>query len=376
MGRPEEAPGRDAPSAPPGSEAFRLASHAPRMRSVERHDRRHGRRGKGHTMRDLTELTLTEAVERQMADTPDPRLREIMAAAVRHLHAFAREVSLTPEEWLFGIRFLTEVGQACTPFRQEFILLSDTLGLSRMVNILHDARGAAAGHDELGAATVHDGQGVAMGHDGGGPVAGTETSLLGPFYRERSPLLPSGASIARVPEGEEICVFGRVLDEAGAPVADASLEVWQTDPDGAYDLQAHEPGTMDWRARFHTDELGRFWFRATLPHGYTIPMDGPVGRMIRAQERHGCRPAHTHFLIGAPGFRELVTALYFGSDPYIDSDTVFGVSRSLVVEPRAGVAGAPAPELRAIQYDFTLARARAGEDAGRVGADPASLLAR
>lgn len=204
-------------------------------------------------MEDLNETTVTEATLAQMASTPDPRLREIMAAAVKHLHAFTREVSLKPEEWLFGIKFLTEVGRACTPFRQEFILLSDTLGVSRMVNILHDGR----------ADTV-----------------GTETSLLGPFYREKSPLMALGDQISKDPKTEQICMFGRVLDEQGGPVANASVEVWQTDPSGAYDLQAHDPSTMDWRAQFRTDAEGRYWFRATLPFGYTIPMDGPVGRMI------------------------------------------------------------------------------------------------
>ncbi len=299
-------------------------------------------------MEDLNETTVTEATLAQMADTPDPRLREIMAAAVKHLHAFAREVSLKPEEWLYGIKFMTEVGKACTPFRQEFILLSDTLGLSRMVNILHDGR----------AETV-----------------GTETSLLGPFYREKSPVLPLGSQISSDPKTEEICLFGRVLDEAGAPVAGASVEVWQTDPDGAYDLQALDPKTMDWRGQFRTDEEGRYWFRATLPLGYMIPMDGPVGRMIQAQRRHGCRPAHTHFLIGAVGYRELVTSIYYGYDQYIDTDTVFGVSNSLIVQPAPDVPGSPAPSLRSIHYDFTLARAVAGDENSRVGADPASLLA-
>ena len=299
-------------------------------------------------MDDLNETTVTEAVLAQMAGTADPRLREIMAAAVKHLHAFARDVSLRPEEWLFGIKFLTEVGKACTPYRQEFILLSDTLGLSRMVNILHDGR----------AETV-----------------GTETSLLGPFYREKSPMLALGDQIAREPATEEICLFGQVLDERGGPVAGAGVEVWQTDPDGAYDLQARDPGAMDWRAQFRTDEAGRYWFRATLPFGYTIPTDGPVGEMIRAQNRHGCRPAHTHFLIGAPGHRELVTSLYYGSDQYIDSDTVFGVSNSLIIEPKPATPGSPFPGLRSIRYDFVLARAVAGDENSRVGADPASLVA-
>ena len=299
-------------------------------------------------MQDLNEQTLTEAALAQMATTPDPRLREIMAAAVAHLHAFAREVSLTPEEWLFGIKFMTEVGHACTPHRQEFILLSDTLGLSRMVNILDDGRTEAVG---------------------------TETSLLGPFYRQDAPELPNGASIARQASSEVICLFGRVLDDAGGPVAGAAVEVWQTDPEGAYDLQALDPSVMDFRARFRTDGRGEYCFRATVPFGYTIPLDGPVGGMIRAQRRHGCRPAHTHFMIGAPGFRELVTSVYYGYDQYIESDVVFGVSNSLIVEPAHGVPGTPFPELRSIRYDFTLARAAEGETTGRVGADPASLVA-
>ena len=299
-------------------------------------------------MEDLNEATVTEAVLAQMATTPDPRLREIMAAAVRHLHAFAREVSLRPEEWLAGIRTLTEVGKACTPYRQEFILLSDTLGLSRMVNILHDGRA----------------EGV-----------GTETSLLGPFYRAGSPQMALGDLIAQDPHGEQVCLFGRIVDAAGAAVAGASVEVWQTDPDGAYDLQSLDPAAMDWRASFRADGEGRYWFRATLPLAYEIPLDGPVGTMIRAQARHGCRPAHTHFLVSAPGFRELVTAVYYASDQYIDSDTVFGVSNSLVVEPRHGAAGSPCPELRSIQYDFTLAAAMPGDENSRVGADPASLVA-
>jgi hydroxyquinol 1,2-dioxygenase len=298
-------------------------------------------------MEDLTEATLTSATLQQMADTPDPRLREIMAAAVKHLHAFAQEVSLTPEEWLFGIKFLTQVGHACTPSRQEFILLSDTLGLSRMVNILHEDRAGGSG---------------------------TEASLLGPFYRERSPLLPLGSLIATDPKGEQLVIFGRVLDAAGAPVANALLEVWQTDPDGAYDLQSADPAVMNNRAMFRTDAEGRYHFRANFPVGYQVPVDGPVGAMLAAQKRHGCRPAHTHFLVGADGYRELVTALYYGYDQYIDSDTVFGVANTLIVTPEQR-ADSPVPELPSIEYDFVLARAEPGEVTSRVGADPASIMA-
>ncbi len=303
-------------------------------------------------MEDLTPETVTGVTLAQMAGTTDPRLREIMEAAVRHLHDFAREVSLTPAEWIYGVKFMTAVGQTCTPFRQEFILLSDTLGLSSLVNLLHDGRVEGVGGEST-----------------------TDSSLLGPFYREGSPVLSLGAQINTDPKTEEICLFGQVRDTAGAPVAGASVEVWQTDPDGAYDLQSLEPSVMDWRGQFRTDAEGLYWFRANLPFGYTIPLDGPVGSMIHAQNRHGCRPAHTHFLISAPGYRELVTAIYYGDDQYIDSDVVFGVSQALIVQPAAGLPGSPRPDLRSVHYDFTLAPAAATDSSSRVGADPSKMLA-
>lgn len=298
-------------------------------------------------MQDLDPFTVTDAARAQMAGTPDARLREIMDAAVRHLHAFAREVSLAPEEWLDGIKALTAIGQACTPFRQEFILLSDVLGLSSLVNAMHDARGG----------------------DGG-----TQTSLLGPFYREAAPTYRLGDSIAKAPSGPEVAMFGRVLDAQGHGVPHASVQVWQTNPEGLYDLQTHAPGEMDLRGCFSCDANGAYHFRTTRPRGYTIPMDGPVGALIRAQRRHGCRPAHIHFLVGAPGYRELVTALYLADDEHIDSDTVFGVSKALVVSPVDDAPGSPFPDLPAIRYDFRLAR-DVGSTSGRVGADPSQILA-
>jgi hydroxyquinol 1,2-dioxygenase len=250
-------------------------------------------------MPDLDEFTATDAALAQMAATPDPRLKEIADAAVRHLHAFAREVNLTPAEWLTGIAFLTQVGKACTPVRQEFILLSDVLGLSAVVNALHDKKAR-----ELG----------------------TQSSLLGPFYREGAPELELGACIARHPEAAQIVLYGQVTDNDGEPIPHALVQVWQTSEHGLYDLQAADHENMDLRANFRCDADGRYHFRTVRPLGYPIPMDGPVGQMVRAQDRHGFRPAHIHFLIGGEGFRELVTALYFGDDEHIDSDTVFGVS--------------------------------------------------
>ena len=290
--------------------------------------------------------SVTDAVLQQMAPTPDPRLRDVMHSLVRHLHDFARDVTLTPDEWIQAIGVLTRVGQACTPARQEFILLSDVLGLSALVNLMHDATAT-----ELG----------------------TESSLLGPFYQQNAPDFALGDSIAVKAAGPEIQLYGQVTDQAGGPVANASIQVWQTDSDGTYDLQRNAGAEHDTRGNFRADAQGKFHFRTILPVGYEIPMDGPVGALIRAQRRHGCRPAHIHFLIGAPGYRELVTALYLGDDQYIDSDTVFGVSRALVVQPAHDPA-APLPGIPAIHYDFRLSPATAA-GSNRVGADPAQILA-
>jgi hydroxyquinol 1,2-dioxygenase len=297
-------------------------------------------------VQDLTVTSVTDAVVKQMADTPDERLREVMASLVRHMHDFARDVKLTPDEWIKAIGFLTRVGQACTPARQEFILLSDVLGLSALVNLMHDETAT-----ELG----------------------TESSLLGPFYQQNAPNFRLGDSIAVKAKGPEIQLYGRVTDMEGKPVPGALVQVWQTDSEGTYDLQRHHGQEHETRGNFRSDEQGRYWFRSITPLGYEIPMDGPVGELIRSQRRHGCRPAHIHFLIGAPGYRELVTALYLGYDQYVESDTVFGVSRSLVVEPKED-ANAPIPAIPAIKYDFRLALAAEG-GSNRVGADPSQILA-
>ena len=299
-------------------------------------------------MQDLDRNSVTDEALAQMAATPDPRLREIMAAATRHLHDFAREVNLQPDEWLAGIAFLTAVGQACTPFRQEFILLSDVLGLSRLVNVMHDAEGREA--------------------------AGTETSLLGPFFREQAPEFALGDSIAvHDTEGTEVVIFGQVTDAAGQPVPHAVLDIWQTNAKGLYDLQAGDATVMDLRGRFRADAEGRYHLRTVKPVGYSIPMDGPVGRMTRLQNRHGFRPAHIHVLVAAPGYRELVTALYFADDPNIATDTVFGVSQSLIVGERMGLPGSPRPDLPGIHYEFRLSR-QTEDGGGRVGSDPAKLM--
>ena len=299
-------------------------------------------------MRAIDENTITDAAIEQMSSTPDPRFTEIMAAAVRHLHAFAREVDLTPEEWLEGIKFLTATGQMCTAFRQEFILLSDTLGLSSLVNSLHDKRATESS---------------------------TKSSLLGPFYRQDSPTFELGQSIAVKAKGPEIGIYGRITDAQGRGVPNASIEIWQPDEDGDYDLQKHDPKEMDLRGRFFTNAEGGYYLRTIRPLGYMIPMDGPVGDMIRAQKRHGFRPAHIHFLIGAPQHREVVTALYISGDDHIDSDTVFGVTDSLVAEVRPDDKASPFGGLPAIRFNFTLA-ATSDAHSGRVGADPSQITAK
>jgi hydroxyquinol 1,2-dioxygenase len=297
-------------------------------------------------IKNYTPATVTEAVLQQMQSAADQRLKAIVESAVRHLHAFAREVNLTPAEWLKAIEFLTRVGQTCTATRQEFILLSDVVGLSTLVNTLHDATAVEKG---------------------------TCTSLLGPFFREDAPQLPLGGQISSRDKSEEILLWGTVRTAAGRGIANAQLMVWQTSSVGAYDLQEGDGAAIDYRATFHTDAEGKYHFRTVRPLGYSIPMDGPVGDLMRAQRREGCRPAHIHFLISAPGFRELVTALYF-PDRYLESDVVFGASPELVVKEAADDPQAPVKGLPSVHFDFALARAGSADLAsGRVGADPTLL---
>ena len=299
-------------------------------------------------MRVIDHNSITDVAIEQMAGTPDPRLKQIMESLVRHLHDFAREVDLTPQEWIEGITFLTNVGQKCTPFRQEFILLSDTLGMSSLINQLHDRRATQVG---------------------------TKTSLLGPFYRQGSNNMNPGDCIVKSPR-QQIVIYGKVTDIDGNPIPNASVEIWQTDEDGAYDLQKQEGVAvpeMDMRGTFHTDANGNYYLRTVLPLGYMIPMDGPVGDMIRAQNRHGYRPSHIHFLVGGEGYRELVTALYWHQDAHIDSDTVFGVVETLIVDVDQADPNSPMKGYPSIHYDFKLARA-AAEGTGRVGADPSQIV--
>ena len=265
---------------------------------------------------------LTDQVVERMRNAPSDRLREVVGRLVHHLHAVVREVGLTQEEWRTGIDFLTRTGQICDDRRQEFILLSDILGVSMLV-------------DEVN-------------HPSAPGLA--ETTVLGPFYSGRQRELAAGASILLRPErGEPLLMNGRITDAAGSPVVDALIEVWQTAPNEMYDVQ--DPGQPEGhlRATFRSDANGAYAFETILPTSYPIPDDGPAGQLLTAMGRHPYRPAHIHFLISAPGYRTLVTHLFIADDPYLESDAVFGVKPSLVVRPeRSG-------DYLRIAYDFGLA---------------------
>ena len=282
-------------------------------------------------MKKLTERGLTTAALARLARTPDPRMKRIMTALIRHLHGFVREVELTPVEWKTAVEFLTAVGHITDDRRQEFILLSDTLGLSAMVDLVR--------HRRLG--------------------RGTDSSLLGPFYRAGAPTLAPGADIAGETPGEPIVVGGQVTDARGRPVAGALLDVWQAAPNGKYDIQDERLTGMNLRGRFRTGADGRYEFCSVKPKSYPVPDDGPVGVLLRAQGRHPYRPAHIHFIVTADGFEPLTTALYIAGDAYIESDAVFGAKPSLVVNYRRSRAanGKAKASSDAIEFDFMLAPA-------------------
>jgi catechol 1,2-dioxygenase len=251
----------------------------------------------------FTEDTSVDAVNSRMGPDVSPRLAKVMAALVRHLHEFAKEVELTEQEWEIGIDFLTRTGGICSPERQEFILLSDTLGFSMLVDAINNRR----------------------------PEGATENTVFGPFHVEGAPVRAMGDSISLDGKGEPCLYEGRVLDLDGRPIAGAKIDVWCDNEDGFYDVQ--QPDVQPkWNNRgvFLTGPDGRYSFAGIKPVSYPIPDDGPVGQMLTALGRHPFRPAHMHYLVTAPGFEKLVTHTFVGGDPYLDSDTVFGVKKSLI----------------------------------------------
>lgn len=266
--------------------------------------------------RDFDEHSITDAVVERFANTPDARLKQIMQALARHAHNFVREVELTQDEWLAAVMFLTRVGQISDDKRQEFILLSDTLGISMLVDAINHRM----------------------------PDGATETTVLGPFYVQNPPTMELGADITGGEQGTPLHVSGVVRSPDGTPLAGAWIDVWQSDEDGYYDVQK-DGDDPNLRARFIADAEGRYAFWTLVPKFYPIPADGPVGDMLTATNRHPFRPAHIHFMIGHEGYETLVTHLFVEGDPYLDSDAVFGVKQSLIVSPHDEAPGA-APEGR------------------------------
>jgi hydroxyquinol 1,2-dioxygenase len=284
-------------------------------------------------MRDFDETTITAAVLASIRGASDARVRQVSEALVRHLHAFIREVEPTEAEWEWGIRFLTETGHLCDATRQEFILLSDTLGVSMLVDAINHRL----------------------------PEGATETTVFGPFYVTPPPY-PTGADIKGHLNGYPLFVGGTVRSTEGRPLEGATVDVWHADREGFYDLQKlDEHPQLAGRGRFYADANGRFHLWTIRPSPYPIPHDGTVGKMLKAQGRHPFRPEHIHFLIEASGHRRLVTHLFAAGDEYLDSDVVFGVKDSLVRD-YVRHSGGTAPDGKAMQgewyslhHDFLLA---------------------
>jgi len=301
-------------------------------------------------MRQFTEDTLTDAVLARLRDSSNARFKQIIASAVKHLHGFARDVQLTEEEWFEGIKFLTAVGQKCDDKRQEFILLSDILGVSMMV--------------------------VALNHKT--PPGATEATVLGPFFAHGAPEFEYGADFTKgaTVEGETTWVTGRVLSTDGKPIPSAALDIWQARANGVYDIQDPE-AEFELRGRVLTNAEGRYAFRTYKPQFYGVPDDGPVGDLLRAMGRHPMRPAHMHAIVSADGYQQVITHVFVAGDPYLDSDAVFAVKESLIGEFRkvdspaeAKKLGVPAPFLR-LDWDFHLAPAGTSQARRTVAASDA-----
>jgi catechol 1,2-dioxygenase len=281
------------------------------------------------------EDTSDAVVIARMGDGIDPRLRQVMESAIRHLHAFVKDVRPTHEEWLKAIMFLTKTGHMSNDWRQEYILLSDTLGVTMLIDAINHSHGDGA----------------------------TENTILGPFYVENPPHYDNGANICLDGKGEPLVMRGRVLDTSGEPIPGATVDAWQTNEDGFYDVQ--QKGTqpeMNLRGIFTADGKGEYWFRSVKPRFYPIPDDGPVGQLLRAMGRGPNRAAHIHFKVKAPGFQEVITHVFPPDCPYLEIDAVFGVKETLIGDFRliedpaqARAFGVAAP-FWLCDWDFTLAR--------------------
>jgi hydroxyquinol 1,2-dioxygenase len=280
-------------------------------------------------IRNFNEKTLTAEVLKRVGKAPDARTRKVVQSLVKHLHAFVREVRPTQAEWFQGIQFLTATGHLCDDKRQEFILMSDTLGVSMLVDFINYGKAGKT----------------------------TESTVLGPFFVEGAPEMPLGANIAKPgTPGEPCAVNCTVKGPKGEAIAGAQIDVWEAGGDGFYDVQ--KPEGTNLRARFRSDAQGRFHFRCVKPSSYPVPHDGPVGKMLVATGRHPMRPGHLHFMFEAPGYEKLVTHLFVKGDKYLNSDAVFGVKDSLIVDFRKNAAGEAE-----CKYGFVLKPAKPGKSA-------------
>ncbi|WP_436799534.1 intradiol ring-cleavage dioxygenase [Rhizobium oryzicola] len=284
----------------------------------------------------FTEEHSAETVIARMHDCKDARLKQVMEVVIRKLHEAVKEIEPSEAEWLDAIRFLTATGQICNEWRQEWILFSDILGVSMLVDAINHRK----------------------------PNGASESTVLGPFHVADAPEMPMGANICRDGKGEDMLVTGRILDPDGQPVEGARIDVWQANDEGFYDVQQKgiQPD-FNLRGVFVTGDDGRYWFRAVKPKFYPIPDDGPVGQLLRAMGRHPYRPAHLHYIVSAPGYANLVTHIFDPHDPYIRSDAVFGVKESLLADfqrvddaERARELGFAGSWFWSVTHDFVLAR--------------------
>ncbi|MEL6523300.1 MAG: dioxygenase [Pseudomonadota bacterium] len=288
-------------------------------------------------MRNVTKDNITDVFMGYLGQDTDPRLREIMGSLVKHLHAFAKEVNLTHAEWNVGIDFLEKAGEISDKERHEFVLLSDVLGLSSLVDMLHSR------------------------------PEGTSSSVLGPFHITGSPPLAVGADLRKDFTEQVVLVEGIVKDAEGTPIPGATLDIWQTAPNGLYSSQDPDQDTYSFHGLQTVGDDGRYAFTTVKPVEYTVPSDGPVGDILRACGRHPWRPSHLHFIIEAEGFKPLVTEVFPEDDPYLDQDTVFGVRNDLIMQyqempaatfPETGfeLSGRVTEDYLKVEFDLTLVR--------------------
>ena len=289
-----------------------------------------GEHAKGY----FTEADSAEVVTGRTAGAGEERFSQIMEVVIRHLHAAVKEIEPTQEEWFQAIQFLTKTGHMSDDWRQEYILLSDVLGVSMLVDAINNRK----------------------------PSGATETTVLGPFYVGNAPVLKNGANICLDGKGEPLVVHGKVRGVEGAPIEGARLDVWQANDEGFYDVQ--QKGTQpdfNLRGMFHSQEDGSYWFRAVKPRHYSIPDDGPVGALLGKLGRHPKRPAHLHYIVGADGYDEITTHIFVPDDPYIDSDAVFGVKKGLLADfvkvddPARAEHFCVANPFWEVEFDFVLA---------------------